>query len=305
MRAITLIYNPASGTLLELAAEDDLPVYFKSLLAAFPEVQLTLVAFKGDQLNQLKRDLKRTPPDAVWVAGGDGTVLAVASLTESLNIPLGVLPGGTMNLLARDIGMSLTMKMAVRQLIYAEVEYIDRAEINGRPFLCISNFGMSTKLTERRERLRRHSGWVRWPMMLGYMLKFMFIYPPIHIRLEENGKVHQLRTRAVTVTNNPLAAESTIIPMRCALNQGVLGVYVTRDRSIWSLPRLIFRLLIGDWQGDEDMLIFKASAVKVSFRRRKRKLKTMSDGELFRDKVPLKYRIYSRVLPILKPGVIP
>lgn len=142
-------------------------------------------------------------------------------------------------------------------------------------------------------------------MMLGYMLKFMFIYPPIHIRLEVNGTVHQLRTRAVTVTNNPLAAESTIIPMRCALNQGVLGVYVTRDRSIWSLPRLIFRLLIGDWQEDEDMLIFKASAVKVSVRRRKRKLKTMSDGELFRDKLPLKYRIHSRVLPILKPGVIP
>lgn len=305
MRAITLIYNPASGTLLELAAEDDLPVYFKSLLAAFPDVQVTLVAFKGDQLNQLKQVLKRTPPEAVWVAGGDGTVLAVANLTESLNIPLGVLPGGTMNLLARDIGMSLTMQMAVRQLIHADVEYIDRAEINGRPFLCISNFGMSTKLTERRERLRRHAGWIRWPMMLGYMLKFMFIYPPIHIRLEVNGTVHQLRTRAVTVTNNPLAAESTIIPMRCALNQGVLGVYVTRDRSIWSLPRLIFRLLIGDWQEDEDMLIFKASAVKVSVRRRKRKLKTMSDGELFRDKLPLKYRIHSRVLPILKPGVIP
>lgn len=305
MRAITLIYNPASGTLLELASEAELPVYFKSLLAAFPDVHVTLVAFKGDQLNQLKQVLKRTPPEAVWVAGGDGTVLAVANLTESLNIPLGVLPGGTMNLLARDIGMSLTMQMAVRQLIHADVEYIDRAEINGRPFLCISNFGMSTKLTERRERLRRHAGWIRWPMMLGYMLKFMFIYPPIHIRLEVNGTVHQLRTRAVTVTNNPLAAESTIIPMRCALNQGVLGVYVTRDRSIWSLPRLIFRLLIGDWQEDEDMLIFKASAVKVSVRRRKRKLKTMSDGELFRDKLPLKYRIHSRVLPILKPGVIP
>lgn len=302
MLAITLIYNPKSGTLLEQSSGTDLPAYFRSLLAKFPDVELTLLPFKGELLKTLPQRLTDDAPDAVWVAGGDGTVIAIAGITETLNIPLGILPGGTMNLLARDIGMSLDMRIAVQQLIDAKVEYIDRAEINGLPFLCISNIGMSTKLTERRERLRRHSGWIRWPMMLAYMLKFMFVYPPIRIQLKVNGHNRSLRTRSVTVTNNPLAAESTIVPVRDSLTQGVLGVYITRDRSIWSLPRLIFRLLIGDWQDDEDMLMFKASDVEIHFTRRRRKLRIMSDGELRRVNVPLKYRIYPAVLPILKPG---
>ncbi|WP_027857524.1 diacylglycerol/lipid kinase family protein [Marinobacterium jannaschii] len=300
IRDIVLIYNPLAGHFLE-QCEGSVQEYFEGLLRADSHLKLRLEPFDGGQLAQLSRLLQHDKPDAVWVAGGDGTVLSVAEITSGLGIPLGVLPGGTMNLLARDIGMSLDMVTAIGQLADAQPEKIDMAELNGKPFLCISNIGMSTRLTERRERLRQHAGWVRWPLMGWYMLRFMFAYRSMVIHLKIGGQVHSLHTRSVTISNNPLAAESSLIPVRKSLNCGLLGIYIARDRSLWSLPRLIFRLLTRDWQNDPDMLSFRAESARIQFLHRKRVLHVMSDGELNPQRPPLEYCIHPQALTILKP----
>lgn len=298
--AVILVYNPRSGTLLQAAEAAQLPAYFADLLAAHPHIQATLLPLDAGLDSRVDAAITAHAPAALWVAGGDGSVLAVARLARLHGLPLGVLPGGTMNLMARDLGMSLDLSEAVAQLADAQPTAIDMAEVNGQPYLCLSNIGMSTRLTQQREHLRDVPGWMRWPLMAGYTLKYLFAYPSMHIELDTGSTRLHLRTRSVSISNNPLDEEGSLIPSRPALDRGMLCLYVARDRSIWSLPRLVFRLLTGRWRSDPDLQVHETREARISFRY-KRHTHVMCDGELERMRTPLHYRIHPGALVALRP----
>lgn len=298
---VMLFYNPNSGTLLARAEESVHDFLSKHTRQLHP--QLAVTAHEMSQTAPTPEQLIQSHlPDAVWVAGGDGSVLAMADIVHDLNIPLGIIPGGTMNLMARDLGMALELDQAIEQLATAKPQRIDMGYVNQQPFLCLSNLGMSTRLTERREKLRQHVPWIRWPLMAWYMLKYMFSYPKLDIVLTIEGETRHLQSRSLTISNNMLAPQSSLIPERRQLNQGQLGVYVARNSSIWSLPRLIVRLFNRDWQNDKDMLIFQAQQVSIQMKNKRRKVRVMSDGELNTHTLPLTFHIQPGALLVLTPN---
>ncbi|OMH31655.1 diacylglycerol kinase family protein [Motiliproteus sp. MSK22-1] len=302
-QSILLIYNPASGYLIS-NMPDNAKFFFEEQLVQHCQankISLTLLRLDSATTESIAGCLQRLKPDQVWVAGGDGTVLSVAKETVLLGIPIGVIPCGTMNLLARDMGMSLDVEQAIKQLCNAEVRKIDMAELNGQPFLCLSNIGMSTRLTDQRERLRKNPGWMRWPLMLWYMIKFMFAYPTLCVHIKLGDQVHSVRTRSISISNNLLAPQSSLVPERKRLDCGILGIYVAKDSSIWSLPRLILRLFSRNWQHDKDLVIFKADKVRINFLKPKQRIKVMSDGELRSEIPPLEYELKPAALKILRP----
>jgi diacylglycerol kinase family enzyme len=92
----------------------------------------------------------------VFVLGGDGTVLAVAGAVLGRDVAIGIVPLGTANLLARDLGLPLDPADAVDALAKAEVRRIDVGRVNGELFLCASMLGLTTTLARAREAAR---GW--------------------------------------------------------------------------------------------------------------------------------------------------
>ena len=296
---IYLLYNPHSGTLLSLQSTAT-QAHLASLVKTNPCVDLRIHPFSTGEKIELAATLAREKPDAVWVAGGDGTVMSVARIAAPLKIPIGVLPGGTMNLLARDLGMQMDLESAMAQLHHSKPATIDVAELNGRLFLCLSNIGVSTQLTQRRERLRRRPGWIRWPILGSRMILDLFFYPTMTVTLNVDHRTLTLKTRSITISNNPLDSDSVLIPERTCINRGELGVYVGRDASMWSLPRLALGLVLGNWHGDEDMISYHAQTVRIVCRRR-RWIKVMCDGELFKVASPLVYGIRHRALNVLVP----
>jgi diacylglycerol kinase family enzyme len=211
------------------------------------------------------------------------------------------LPGGTVNLLARDLGMATDLDTAIDQMRDARVVTIDAAEYNGNFFLCIANLGFSTRLTEYREKFRQHPAWVRWPLLGWQALNFLFAYPVMTIELEVEGRTHRLRTRSISISNNPLAEDSRLIPARPALDRRTLGIYASRDTSPWTLPRLALRWLVGNWPQDEDLLVFEAPRATIRCRPRRR-MRVMCDGELDRLAPPLAFKIIPGSLRVLAPG---
>ncbi|MGV3525485.1 MAG: diacylglycerol/lipid kinase family protein [Candidatus Sericytochromatia bacterium] len=303
VRRIVLVYNPASCAWLSHAQPEDTERYLREQLDPL-DLAYDLVPFDGDTLAALPAQLKALHSEAIWVAGGDGSVLALAPIAKQLDLPLGVIPAGTMNLLARDLGMSLDLPTALRQLASAETVPIDVADVNGYPFLCISNLGVSTRYTQLREDMRHQSGWVRWPSLTWHMLQTLFNYPLLHLRIVANGQSWRVKSRAVSITNNPLCDNGGLVPSREVLDSGKLGIYVTQETAIWSLPRLMAKLMLGNWQHDPEMLAIHTEEAMIHFsRRRKRKIKVMSDGEIFTHRTPLHYRIRAKHLPMLRPVV--
>lgn len=299
-RLVAVIYNPHAGTLLQHADKN-----FKQFLYQHTHhndvVDIEAIQFAPNQLPKIRQQIIDQRYDEVWAAGGDGTIITVAKMLKDTDIPLGVIPGGTMNLLARDLGMSLNIADAIYQLIDSTSGQIDVAQLNDEPFFCIANIGLSTRLTEKREALRRHPGWIRWPQVAFETIKNMFIYPPLKIRLVTPDSEINIKTRALSVSNNPLGDSVGLIPERYALDKGVLGIYITRSRSLWTLPKLVLKFIHGSWKQDVDIVDIETHKAEI-YISSKRDMKVMIDGELHKIEPPYRFSVIPNALTILKPN---
>ena len=163
VRKVIVIYNPRSGTLL--AAGEDPEANLRKLFED-RDVKPELHPFDLKALPNILASAKRNAADAIIVCGGDGTILAVAAALGDSKLPLGLLPGGTMNILARDLGVPMELEAAANVTVAGKIKAIDMGYVNGQPFLCNSAIGLMPHLARTREQLREISWWRKWPKWL-------------------------------------------------------------------------------------------------------------------------------------------
>src|SRR5262249_35769174 len=102
--------------------------------------------------------------DAVMVGGGDGSIRCVAEVLAATGVPLAVLPLGTLNHFAKDLGVPLDVNGAVAVVAQGETRKVDIGEVNGRVFLNTSSIGIYPYMVLDRERLRK-TGLSKWSAM--------------------------------------------------------------------------------------------------------------------------------------------
>jgi diacylglycerol kinase family enzyme len=97
--------------------------------------------------------------DAIVVAGGDGTISCAAGAAVESGAVLGVLPMGTFNHFAKDLGITVELRDAAAELAAAPVESVDVAEVNGRVFINNAALGVYPEMVETRDDIRERRGW--------------------------------------------------------------------------------------------------------------------------------------------------
>ncbi len=299
IRKVLVVYNPRSGTLLRGDEED--PEGLLRTLFTERGVEANLHAFDPDALGGWLDFAEQDATDAVVVCGGDGSILAVVAALGDRKLPLGLLPGGTMNILARDIGLPVDLAEAADVIAQGRVRAIDVAEINGKPFLCNSAIGLMPHLARSREHMRDLPLWRKWPRVLSEFFTLMRKYPRLRVAIEVDGRTRRFRTRALAVSNNLMSDTRGPIPARDSLDAGVLGFYVACETSRWALLRIALRMLAGTWQGDLAMEKFSATSAILSLDRA-RPLSVMNDGEPSQFQTPLHYRIRPGALHVIVPA---
>lgn len=298
VRKVAVVFNARSGALV--SASDASPTEWLADVFTNRGADPELRAFEPATVAADLRALLAREPDALFVAGGDGTVRSVVAALADRDIPLGVLPCGTMNVLARDLGIPEDLEAAVDALLTAPVRRIDLAYVNENPFLCNSALAVMPHLGRVRERARGRSG---WPLLrlVARGVRLLRRYPRMRLRIAVDGYEHVVRTSAVVVSNNPLSAGPAPMPPRERLDSGQLVVYVTRDRSEWDLVGIAGRLVDGTWQTDKRLAIYRGQTVRVSSPQL-RLTSVMSDGETEQLTMPLTYDIKPRALTVLAPN---
>lgn len=296
---VIVIYNPRAGILLT-ANKDDPEAALRKLFVD-RGIAAELHAFDFDALPGLLEAAGKNATDAVIVCGGDGSILAVIAALRGLSLPLGLIPGGTMNVLARDIGLPTDAEAAADIIAAGMTDTIDVAYVNEQPFLCNSVIGLMPHLARTREKLREVSGWIKWPKVLLQTFTLMRKYPRLDIRCDALGQIRRFRTRTLIVSNNLLSDTQGIMPERDTLSAGTLGIYAVRETSRWVLFRVVARMLSGTWQDDTSLAIIATPAAKLSLNR-PRPLTVMNDGEPVQLHTPLNYSIQPRALRVLSPG---
>ncbi len=243
-----------------------------------------------------------TETTQVFVLGGDGTVLAVASQLLERKVPLGIIPLGTANLLARDLGIPLQPETAVELLTdQTAVTAIDVGTVNGQLFLCASMIGLTTALARTREAVRGRGLMQAGVRFIHKALLLLWRYPYHRLRIQVHGEPLKVETRALVIANNPISSAVRPYPHRNRLDSGLLGLYGVHQGPLWELPRLALRLLQGDWAQDPRIFQQQARALQIETRH-ERELEVMNDGEHLRLKTPLRYEIRPVALCVLTPS---
>ena len=272
------------------------------LRKAFAEEGITteVMAPRGEALEEtLRRAVGQRPP-VIVAAGGDGTVNAVAHALRGTGIALAVVPFGTFNHFAKDLGIPLDTAGAVRVLLDGRRVAVDVGEVNGRTFVNNSSLGLYPGMVRTRQKLQRRFGHSKRMAMLWAMLAAMRRSPLLTLELQVDHETQRCRSPFVFVGNNQYGMAGFDIGSRERLDGGSLSVYTTRRCSVGGLASLALRALIGRLHQAEDFDVVSARELRVDTPHSR--LLVATDGELNIMDTPLEFRIVPRALEVLVPA---
>src|SRR6185503_5141279 len=158
MTPVKIIIASGAGPRDNTKAAEHLASIFKEAHIA---VDISL-AQGGDEITELAREAARGPHEIIVAAGGDGTINSVAAAVLDTDKILGVLPLGTLNHFAKDLGIPVELETAARTIVAGHTTEVDVAEVNNRIFLNNSSLGLYTMIVREREKLQR-LGYRKWP----------------------------------------------------------------------------------------------------------------------------------------------
>jgi diacylglycerol kinase family enzyme len=235
--------------------------------------------------------------DTIIVGGGDGSANYAAAKLAGSELTLGVLPLGTMNLLARDLGVSSVLEEAIATLPYAKVQRIDLATLNGRSFHTLSGVGFFSQMARAREETRDLPGRL---LRMGVAAFHAFARAGrMSISIEIDGRTREFDSFAVLVTNNRFGADW----QRQDLSAGTLEVHIAENFGALGKLRAGAELLSGGWRESAGIQSYTARRVSIATGRQRGWVST--DGELARERMPLTYGIRPRALKLLVPSPAP
>src|SRR4051794_37510526 len=163
------ILNCAAGTCDPQTTE----VMIRQVAAVHGATCEILAPERGADLTALARQAVADGAALVVAGGGDGTINAVASALVGTEARLGVLPLGTLNHFAKDLGIPLALEEAVRTVFTGRPQAVDVGEVNGRLFLNNSSLGIYPRIVRLREAHRRQGvrKWIAFVKALAYVLR--------------------------------------------------------------------------------------------------------------------------------------
>lgn len=241
------------------------------------------------------RDHRETV-DSVIIGGGDGSLNAAAPGLAETGLPLGILPLGTANDLARTLGLPKAPLDAARVVLDGDTRKIDLGDVNGHPFFNVASIGFSAKLA----RGLTSEAKKRWGVF-GYALGAIRILSqsrPFTATIEHDGQTETIRTIQVSVGNGRYYGGGMAIAANAKPDDGRLDVY-SLEIDHWSaLIRLLPRLRAGTQGQDRNVRAF--GTVELTIRTR-RPHEVNADGELVTT-TPARFSIRRRAVTVFAPA---
>ena len=169
--------------------------------------------------------------DVVIAVGGDGTINEIIQGLAGSETALGVLPSGTVNVWAREVGIPLDNAGAREVLLHGQIRKIDLGQIDGRYFLLMVSIGIDGEVTHTAERkpLKRLG-------VIGYLIAAAWTglgYRSFRVWLEINKRVIKMNALQVVVGNTQLYAGALKYTWRAKCDDGRLDICVVRKQNFF------------------------------------------------------------------------
>lgn len=231
-------------------------------------------------------------------AGGDGTINAVLQPLVHTEALLGVIPVGTFNHFARDLGIPLDWRAALAIALSGSTRQVDAAHVNDRFFVNNLSMGLYPELVARRE--ERGRDYPRWKARLYAAAATLLKYPHVVINVETEHHQEVIRTHVFMVSNNSYdLSRLGIQASRSTLEEGRLSVYWLPHLPRIALMRFAAHYLAGRVKDAPGFRSFRTVRLKVQAA--KKNLHVGIDGEVFTLRPPLVITILPKALQVRVP----
>ncbi len=295
-----VILNASAGT---ANATGVTPQTLEAVFAA-RGLEATVDADADVSLDERVRRALESDADVIVAGGGDGTIAALAGALAGTDKALAVLPLGTVNAVARDLGLPLTLEEAVAGIADGELQPIDIGEVNGRLFLHMAAVGFVAGIAAAREKVRGRFGLLEFIGFSRFFARRLARSRRMALAVSpDEGEARVERAQAFAVVCSEFSEGFGRMFSRDRLDSGTLTLYVVRHLSGADLIRLTLGMFLGRWRQDDALRIEHVREVSVDTR--KPTVKVMLDGELANIETPLVFKVRPLALTMVMPAQAP
>lgn len=233
---ILFAVNPSSGGRSNQNWETSIREYFKGL----PHIIEIFMLDGQHDPESLRYWIDQMKPDRVVAVGGDGTVQMAAKQLLGTGIPLGILPAGSANGMAKELEISNAPQEALDVIVTGEVRAADIIRINNTDIcLHLSDIGLNAKLIKYFEESN-------WRGKLGYarvLFKALRKKKPMRVVINLNGKEVERDAFMIVLANATKYGTGAVINPEGSLYDGVFEVVIIRKFSVREIFKMFIRFL--------------------------------------------------------------
>lgn len=304
LKPLSIIYNQKSG--FHTAQQESV---YADIINIFSKYNFEIQIFEFNENNSidtlmpqvLQRHCHTENRGVVVVAGGDGTLNAVATYLLHTEIPLGILPMGTFNYVARVLNIPLDLNEASKIIATGEINKIHVAKMNEHIYLNNASLGLYPLFIEKREHYNRLFGRFALHAYTSALDVLLRRHRELKLKVVVDGDQYPVKTPLIFFGNNHLQLKELNLKIAQSVQQGkVAGVIVAKSNKI-TLLKLLFQLLKGDIEQANDVYSFAAEKVVVHAAKGK-KLHIAIDGEIVEEFAPLQFSVMREALNVMVPA---
>ncbi|MCG2607726.1 diacylglycerol kinase [Acinetobacter sp. SM34] len=302
VKPLSIIYNEKSG--FHAANKDEIYEQLMTNLTTYGyEIQTFEISAEADFNSLMEKIISRHQQaeeiGIVVAAGGDGTLNTVATKLMTTEIPIGILPLGTFNYVARLLHIPLDLLKAAEVIAQGRVREVHVAQINDHIYLNNASLGLYPLFIQRRELYNRRFGRFTLHAYTSALDVLIRDRKELKLEIEVDGKKYPVKTPLIFFGNNQLQlAEMNLRLAKCAELGKVVGVVVAKSDKR-TLFKILWQLIRGNLDHAPDVYSFSADNVQIHSKAKK--LTLALDGEIVEMQPPLHISVRKHALKIMVP----
>ncbi|MGE7468769.1 lipid kinase [Bosea sp. NPDC003192] len=259
-------------------------------------LDVTIETFEA--LPEIARDIVRLRDraDLVIVCGGDGSVSSAALAAMESGLPLGIIPMGTANDLARTLDIPMDLVGAADVIARGEMRRVDVGTVNGYAFFNVASIGLSSELAQSLDPvLKKRFG------RLGYALaamKVMTRASRFKAKITEKGRTIDVESYQIAVGNGRHYGGGNVVQENAEIDDGHLDLYSLEMTNLWKLALMLRSFRSGTHGAWREVRTAKCIEFDIETRK---PMPVNTDGEIV-TATPAHFKVHPKAISIFAPA---
>jgi diacylglycerol kinase (ATP) len=239
--------------------------------------------------------LHSTELDLVIVCGGDGTMNSAADGILRTGLPLGIMPLGTANDLARTLGIPDTADAAAGVILAGRTRAVDLGTVNEIPFFNVASLGLSVGVTRRLQGImKRRLGVLAYPVAAAVTVVKSGRF---RASLRADGEEVPVATLQIAVGNGRYYGGGTVVEQTAEIDDGLLDVYSLEPRARWRLLFMARAFRAGEHRKLREVRNLRCRTLTITTRRAR---EVSADGEIV-TRTPANFGVLPQAVRVFVP----